>query len=372
MERKAQKLLSFTDNRQDASLQAGHFNDFVEVTMLRSALWRAVSASPGGVRHDVLPQRVFDALALPRTSYALNPDLRGQARLNTDRTMRQVLAYRLYRDLRRGWRVTQPNLDRSVCSLSSTNRYRSWPPTTRSGNGAIRLWQDAPRSGGSRSVALLDWIRRELAVRVDVLNDRHQEALRLRAGQWLAGSWSLGAGGTGAGQGGADPPKRGGDRYWWRHVTGRGTFGRFLAQRAALGSATGAKLTVPERDRIIREIFAGLNAYGLLIQVGGREPGHERWQISSGAMIWKPGDGTPVPDPLRMSIAGRGFEPQANSFFQERYRNPGTDLAAMEGREHTAQVSGEQRQERERRFRAGDLPVISVRRRWSWGLTSRS
>src|SRR5207249_10735830 len=26
----ARKLLSFTDNRQDASLQAGHFNDFVQ------------------------------------------------------------------------------------------------------------------------------------------------------------------------------------------------------------------------------------------------------------------------------------------------------------------------------------------------------
>ena len=38
----AHKLLSFTDNRQDASLQAGHFNDFVEISVLRSALWRAV------------------------------------------------------------------------------------------------------------------------------------------------------------------------------------------------------------------------------------------------------------------------------------------------------------------------------------------
>src|SRR5207248_7744937 len=32
----ARKLLSFTDNRQDASLQAGHFNDFVEIALLRS------------------------------------------------------------------------------------------------------------------------------------------------------------------------------------------------------------------------------------------------------------------------------------------------------------------------------------------------
>jgi hypothetical protein len=33
-----QKLLSFTDNRQDAALQAGHFNDFVQVIQLRAAI----------------------------------------------------------------------------------------------------------------------------------------------------------------------------------------------------------------------------------------------------------------------------------------------------------------------------------------------
>jgi len=37
----ARKLLSFTDNRQDASLQAGHFNDFAQVALLRSALHKA-------------------------------------------------------------------------------------------------------------------------------------------------------------------------------------------------------------------------------------------------------------------------------------------------------------------------------------------
>ena len=40
----ARKLLSFTDNRQDASLQAGHFNDFVEVGLLRGAIYHAVPA----------------------------------------------------------------------------------------------------------------------------------------------------------------------------------------------------------------------------------------------------------------------------------------------------------------------------------------
>jgi ATP-dependent helicase YprA (DUF1998 family) len=76
----ARKLLSFTDNRQDASLQAGHFNDFIEIGLLRSALYRAVTAAgETGFRHDELSQRVFDALDLPLELYAADPDVRFQA-----------------------------------------------------------------------------------------------------------------------------------------------------------------------------------------------------------------------------------------------------------------------------------------------------
>ena len=39
----ARKLLTFVDNRQDAALQAGHFNDFVQVSMIRGALYRAAA-----------------------------------------------------------------------------------------------------------------------------------------------------------------------------------------------------------------------------------------------------------------------------------------------------------------------------------------
>src|SRR6185437_2970652 len=112
----ARKLLSFTDNRQDASLQAGHFNDFVEVGLLRGALFAAAEkAGAEGLRHEVLTQRVFDALKLPVEAYASNPSVKFQAKNDTDKALRTVLGYRLYRDLKRGWRVTSPNLEQ--CGL---------------------------------------------------------------------------------------------------------------------------------------------------------------------------------------------------------------------------------------------------------------
>ena len=43
---KDQKLLSFTDNRQDAALQAGHFNDFVQVVRLRAGIHKALKDAP--------------------------------------------------------------------------------------------------------------------------------------------------------------------------------------------------------------------------------------------------------------------------------------------------------------------------------------
>ena len=47
------KLLAFTDNRQDAALQAGHFNDFLFVALLRGATLAAVrAAGPDGLSED--------------------------------------------------------------------------------------------------------------------------------------------------------------------------------------------------------------------------------------------------------------------------------------------------------------------------------
>ncbi len=61
----ARKLLTFVDNRQDASLQAGHVNDFVQVSQLRTALARAIDeAGPEGLTSAEIGEKVTDALSL--------------------------------------------------------------------------------------------------------------------------------------------------------------------------------------------------------------------------------------------------------------------------------------------------------------------
>lgn len=111
------KLLGFTDNRQDAALQAGHFNDFIFLLTLRAGLIGALQENHGVLDEEHLSEAVFNALGFNQTNetalaeYLRTPKLMGIARQEAQRTLRYIIGYRLIRDLRRGWRFNNPNLD---------------------------------------------------------------------------------------------------------------------------------------------------------------------------------------------------------------------------------------------------------------------
>lgn len=111
------KLLGFTDNRQDAALQAGHFNDLIFLLTLRGALIAALQNNRGELSEQHLADEVFNALGFERNDegilieYLRSPSLMGFAKLEAQRALRFVLGYRLLRDLRKGWRFNNPNLD---------------------------------------------------------------------------------------------------------------------------------------------------------------------------------------------------------------------------------------------------------------------
>src|SRR5690606_31191919 len=89
---------------------------FVEVALLRGALYRAVAdAGPDGLGSEELVQRVFTAMDLPLADYAADPEVKFKARKDVDRAFQDVIGHRLFTDLKRGWRVTMPNLEQ--CGL---------------------------------------------------------------------------------------------------------------------------------------------------------------------------------------------------------------------------------------------------------------
>lgn len=355
------KLLNFTDNRQDASLQAGHFNDFVQVSLLRSALYRAAEAAgPGGLDYTGLAFAVEKALDLDVADYAQNPEVKYGERDEVDRALRDVLTYRLYCDLRAGWRVTAPNLEQTgLLRIDYAALDRLCMEDDEWAHFHEVLADASPDVRMEVCRAVLDHLRRELAIKVEQLERSYHDVLWSRSSQRLIAPWALDeAERFSLEQGRVVFLRRGAGKQAdnWITLTPRGLVGQHLRRRAF-----GRALSTDEVETVLRQLFEVMTVGGLVQPVMERtEHGvvDKGYQIPAAALRWVAGDGsTPARDPIRVPRAGdEGRE--ANAFFVAFYRAIASTLGGFEAREHTAQVPAPQREEREQRFRDGFLPVL--------------
>ena len=103
-----------------------------------------------------------------------------------------MIGYRIYRDLKRGWRVTSPNLEQ--CGLLKI-KYVSLDELCR----ADEYWQGchaalveaSPQTRENVATVLLDYLRRELAIDVDYLTHEFQERLLQQSSQRLRQPWAV-------------------------------------------------------------------------------------------------------------------------------------------------------------------------------------
>jgi ATP-dependent helicase YprA (DUF1998 family) len=362
----AQKLLSFTDNRQDASLQAGHFNDFIEVGLLRGAIYRAVQAAGDtGLTHELIAEKVFEALSLPLSLYAVDPDVRFQALQQTEKALRQVLGYRIYRDLRRGWRINLPNLEQ--CGLLEIG-YADLDAVC----AAADVWEEAhpalatvsPTTRENVARTLLDYMRRELAIKVDYLDSAYQERIQQLSSQRLVEPWAIDEDERMDYASTLIPRSSGGDsgRGNNTYVSARGGFGIYLRRPGSLPEYNAEQfgnIGLDETETIIRQLLEGLRVAGLVEITREAQDGDvPGYQLVASAMRWYAGDGTHAfHDPIRVPAESEeGGRP--NAFFVYFYRQVAESLAGLEAHEHTAQVPYDERENRERAFRHGELPIL--------------
>ena len=350
----ARKLLTFVDNRQDASLQAGHLNDFVQVAQLRGAIYRAaLAADPEfGLETVDFGSAIFKTLGASPQDYAQDPDSLDQR--NPSRAMRGVLEYRALMDLRKGWRVTLPNLEQ--VGLIQV-RYPLVPRLAE----LDAEWADAhsrlrDATAGQREEIIrvcLDEFRRVLAIESDALSPESFERLRRLSRDQLTGVWELPIGEP-------DPElgtviltsKSPSAPRFVTSLTARGAFGRWLRLPARFGE----KLNTVEGDEVIDSLIGILAKHGLVTQV--RDRGVVGWRLNAGALTLFPGDGEKGSgDPVRRSFEAEE-SPRVVPFFRDLYRDASVDLAGLHALEHTAQVPAAEREDRESRFRAGTLPLL--------------
>jgi len=362
LELSAQKMLSFTDNRQDASLQSGHFNDFVQVSLLRSALYDAICKGPtDGLSHDVLTQKIFESLDLPFGHYAADPDVKFQQRKNTEQALRDVIGYRIYRDLERGWRITAPNLEQSgLLNIHYASLADLCAAEEEWFNTHAALLQAAPEVRQRVCKTLLDYLRRELCIKVDFLRYEDLGQIRQRSNTNLRSPWAIDEN---------EKPqyariifprsRKPGDDGSFSYLSARSGFGNYLRRPETLGTHN-QRLNLKECGEIILSLFKVLKVAGLVEEIIQAKTTQDvpGYQIPASAMYWAKGDGQQAfHDPIRVPrISKEGVG--TNKFFVDLYRRFDRALIDMEAREHTAQVKNEVREERENRFRRGTLPIL--------------
>ncbi len=355
----ARKLLTFVDNRQDASLQAGHFNDFAQVAQLRGAVYDAARRTPDGLTHEDIAHRVVDSLGLDFAGYAANREAVYAARQGAERALRDVVEYRLYTDLQRGWRITMPNLEQVgllTVGYESLAQIAGDAALWKSTFPALRDTTPGHREELCRIV--LDELRRVLAIDVECLTTDGFDRIRRLSDQHLSGPWSLPRSELPPMRGVAYPRPGGKGRPRWElALSGRAALGRYLRQRGQF-PAYGGDIDTEDAQKIIGDLLKVLATAGLLTVAVPTEEGGPGYQLKAAAIRWIAGDGkVAASDPLRKTLKDEKG-PRVNEFFRALYADLAQELRGLYAAEHTAQVSPRERELREDRFRRATLPLL--------------
>ncbi|WP_456371191.1 DEAD/DEAH box helicase [Thermodesulfatator atlanticus] len=347
------KLLTFTDNRQDASLQAGHFNDFIQVAVLRAALYQALKEKKT-LGFEELASKVVEKMGLSLKDIAKNRELDEESAQAQDvwQTFRELTEYRLYEDLRRGWRVIQPNLE-DVGLLRI--EYKGLKELARRDEVFVELPFLADREAPERENilrAILDYFRKKLAIKARILQGEFQQKLKKKAENHLNEFWGLDPDqqalreapfGIRPGEGRL--PK--GNNF---KLTSRTLLGRYLQRTFECNSTR-------EVEEIIDLLLTLLVRQGFLFEENYED--HRCYRLEESTLLWCLGDGTPPPPDPIWSRRTTEEIPAINPFFRRFYEEAAREIASFEAREHTAQVvqKGE-RERRERRFRGEEDPPL--------------
>lgn len=358
-----QKLLSFTDNRQDAALQAGHFNDFVQVVRLRSGIRKALENTPDGqLDYRNLGEAIVTALDLPFLEYANRSEDTTNERVRQKFTsaLRDFLVYRAIHDLRRSWRVILPNLEQ--CALLRIE-YVDFDAHCEDD----AFWSDVPIVGELELqdrkdflLTILDFFRFEYAIYSEnYLTSSQLQKFDKTFKETLCPPWTM------------DQNEKLEEPNYIRLET--------LNKRARLhtksmGSTSGIgrfiKLFATQKNidynwrgngykEFILQLVAKLEDADFLISRAAQNKNNEDiriYQIRLDRIIWHTGDRESVrSDQIKQRSYKGPLVIKPNLFFQSLYSRDFAATKSIRGADHTGQIDAETRILREKQFRADFL-----------------
>ncbi|MCB8993971.1 MAG: DEAD/DEAH box helicase [Bacteroidales bacterium] len=355
-----QKLLSFTDNRQDASLQSGHFNDFVKVGQLRAAIATALEEN-NSLDYSNIADKVFEAIHIPQEEYSKNPaKFPGPKKENED-TFKDFIIYRLLHDLRRSWRVVLPNLEQ--CALLHIG-YNHLEKSVSDDS----LWEEQEllrsMSADGRKEFLhqiFDFFRKSYALSYTMLEPSmiNQNTNKIR--EKLKDPWTL-----------DDSDKieypshirieklaRSAINFYTESGSYQSVFGRYIKRNA---KEFGIDLKGKEvYNTFVYNLLDFLVDAGWLVRKPVRSDANgdaSVYQLRVDNIIWEKGDGKTITPDLIKNRSYKPLAPKVNEYFKQFYQIDYRALKPLEGREHTGQINSQKRREREKEFREGKIGVL--------------
>lgn len=353
-----QKLLSFTDNRQDASLQSGHFNDFIQVGQLRSGLSKAIDQN-GELDYTNLAESVFTALNYSQDAFALKPSSFPGPKKDNEEALKDFIIYRALHDLRRSWRVVMPNLEQ--CGLLEIH-YRHLTEST-----VDELWANVPllrlMNKEEREDFLhqiFDFFRKAYALEFSLLESTTLIAKTKRIKELLKHPWSLEEDEFFESPAVVRIDKLRNQNVRSESAGYSSVFGRYIKRIASqFGEPLGQRDAYEE---FIKHLFNVLCEAGWLRAAVMKNELNEDVQVYKlrvDQVLWCKGNKeTVLPDKIRRRYYGEAKSAPVNRYFQHFYQSDLNKLKKIVGKEHTGQINTEERKKRENLFRKGDMSVL--------------
>lgn len=354
IEQSDRKVLTFVDARQDAALQAGHFNDFIRIGKIRSAIWNAIKDAAEPIDNTKIARLVLENLHLEFNDFSDRQDLRGRRTNEVKNIMERYLSTIIYDDLAGNWTVIMPNLE--DCALLNIG-YKYLHDEITGENNSEYLYNIPELEGLNKGqkeefiTQILDYMRHKLCI---YSSERTIQAVKDTAKavkENLKAPWTLGDSENIEESKKlfiVNPRRR--NAYNLESGGFRSKLGVFVRDYIEKN----AKRTIANEEEYIKYmtgLFKALSNYIIC--------DNDTYQLDYGCILWQAGDKAHVRRDLvrfRTLEGGDWMEKEPNRYFQQFYQNiPLKDVCLND---HTGQVPKEIREEREQSFREGKFPVL--------------
>lgn len=354
IEKEKRKILAFTDNRQDAALQAGHFNDFLFTSLLRGALLRAVQmAGEDGLYDADFGHQTVKALGFTadnrdtRPHWLLDANANALKRTHAQRSLAKVLGHRVWTDLRRGWRYTNPNLTQLKLIEA---KFLGIEDLIDDGTGFESIHSSLAALSREKRLNLVEkvlgFMLEGLAIHTESLDPAMLDTIAQESRSSLRLPWAIDSQEQYRGRTvmiirSVARPSKQADRLLLR-AGPQSLLGRQINKVSVLG----AKLSRADYSEMLESLMTHLEKNGLVLPIEADDDLFG-WRLTPDAIMLVPGP-----------ASFRDLPDSGNPYFTQLYKDIANGLAkndspfwSMEGREHTAQVAPQQREWREWRFR---------------------